>query len=885
MPRNNRFKRREATLSTPLTLIWRGRKIAVRDWTMVGFSVRRLPFRKLELNAEESIQIEFVSEGLEVRFPALISITKLNQRHQNVTCRFVMIDPRGERLMLQALAADGNASDAAATAEEPAPTILNQGADSEAQPHQAGANGQTRHPGQNASNGTAASSEQRASENLNLAPGTALSGQDDGWGQSSQGQQQHNQAAMLSRQLEFEEDGEFINPLIIGYRALRGRWAQAAVAFMALGMVLASAAWLVIDPIYESRGLIRIAAKEQAILYADRDDSRLRLFDAFVSSELTYLTSRPVLDRALYLLSRQPEQMTDVADTVHDLEGRLGARKMQSLLELTARSTDQDSAKVMVNAVLDAYQQMHVEQLDQRQTIRERELIAREQELLGRLDQLYARLLDVGGEHDANTLRATHKVRLEQIEDSRTAISEMQGSLRQLADTGKIVGDGEIDMVIQRTVMLDRTLSDLTFERTKRAATLSTLRERYVDTHPSVQLAEQELSIVDQAIDDRYGLINRLGESGALAPGGTGNSENSAEEIQDMLDVQEARLTELRTDAERLNAKLIDVSAIDDEIDENRTMLQETRRALEKVRVESRNSLPGTIEILSRGSVPAVPTINRRGTAAGLSVIGAFGVTIGGFVGLYMLRRRVGYSDELGSIEGAELIGVVGAVDDVASMAPPAVNQIRAELEIAIRKQADQARAIVVSPVSDSTNCAPLTMQLAQSFAGANANTLMIDGDFKPRLTALANVPQHETKPALINQLPEPLFLSPILSIIPGGGHFDYNRPAMSVETTRAMMNNNRQATDCVLYQGNRLTTDVQSRFVVGESDAVVLVVNRNDKLADVERQVEASSRLTNGPVFIVLINANAGDPAFRNMQPELVGMNANENGIAGAAA
>ncbi|MEM6902982.1 MAG: hypothetical protein AAF556_07070, partial [Pseudomonadota bacterium] len=572
MPRSNRFKRQDDTKSTPLNLIWRGRKIAVRDWNMVGFSVRRLPFRKLILGAEEDIQIEFVSDGLEVRFPALISITKINQRHQQVACRFVMIDPRGERLMMQAQIAAGKATASDPPAADTAtPPILDEGTVDK----QAGARRMATapHVPQDTSGATTADPSTAKHTNLNLAPAP---------GEPSNQEPQHrghNDRNITFRNTlsndrfgEFEDDDDFINPLVITYRALRDRWAQAAVVFMVAATVLAALAWIVIDPIFQSRGLIRIAAKEPKILYAERDDSRLRLFDAFVSSELTYLTSRPVLDRALYLMGQQQELPRDVAETVDQLEQRLNARKLQSLLELTADAKNPEAAKVMVNAVLDAYQQMHVEQLDQRQTIRERELIAREQELLTRLDQQYARLLDVGGEHDVNTLRATHKLRLEQIEEARSAISELEGSLKQLEDSGKIIGDGSVDTAIQRAVMQDRTLADLTFERTKRAATLSTLQERYVDSHPSVQFAKQELAIMDEAIDNRYDLINRLGESGALSSGANGDQQ-STDELREMRGLQQARLTTLRTEAEQLNAKLIDVTAIDDDISENRTML------------------------------------------------------------------------------------------------------------------------------------------------------------------------------------------------------------------------------------------------------------------------------------------------------------------------
>ena len=39
-------------------------------------------------------------------------------------------------------------------------------------------------------------------------------------------------------------------------------------------------------------------------MYGDPNDPRLRLFDAFVSAEVTYLQSRPVLERAVQELAQ-----------------------------------------------------------------------------------------------------------------------------------------------------------------------------------------------------------------------------------------------------------------------------------------------------------------------------------------------------------------------------------------------------------------------------------------------------------------------------------------------------------------------------------------------------------------------------------------------------
>ena len=106
-----------------------------------------------------------------------------------------------------------------------------------------------------------------------------------------------------------------VNPLKTILRLVRGQFWRVIILSVLAGCGLAFAAFSVTKAFYESQGLVRLVAKEPKILYADKDDSRLRLYDAFVSAEATYLQSQQVITRAHELL------LDDLAKKCRTLQG------------------------------------------------------------------------------------------------------------------------------------------------------------------------------------------------------------------------------------------------------------------------------------------------------------------------------------------------------------------------------------------------------------------------------------------------------------------------------------------------------------------------------------------------------------------------------------
>lgn len=90
-----------------------------------------------------------------------------------------------------------------------------------------------------------------------------------------------------------------VHPLRAVLRALRGRWTRSLALAAVLGGAGAAAGMKAAKPEYEATGMLRVSPTTPRVMRADDDGPLLPpFFDAFASTQASYLTSRPVLLRA-----------------------------------------------------------------------------------------------------------------------------------------------------------------------------------------------------------------------------------------------------------------------------------------------------------------------------------------------------------------------------------------------------------------------------------------------------------------------------------------------------------------------------------------------------------------------------------------------------------
>ena len=140
---------------------------------------------------------------------------------------------------------------------------------------------------------------------------------------------------------------------------------------------------------------------------------------------------------------------------------------------------------------------------------------------------------------------------------------------------------------------------------------------------------EEKIRILDTAIENRRQQITTLGSTGALTKKeSTGGDPNSVEQLRLLRSRLEVRLDELREEARELHSKLIKLEFLQGEREECRGHLEETRAALERVRLESEHRLPGLISVKARGNMPDEPAVDKRKQLA-VAGAGAGGIEIG----------------------------------------------------------------------------------------------------------------------------------------------------------------------------------------------------------------------------------------------------------------
>lgn len=456
-----------------------------------------------------------------------------------------------------------------------------------------------------------------------------------------------------------------VNPLAIVLRAVRGQELRILALGSIVGLLLLVLAVLVIQPAYQSSGLVRVLARESKILYADADDSRLRLYDAFVAAEMNILRSRPILEEALLRLRSDPDAPFLAPEDVGRLAELFEVKNNKGLVSVAARAGDPDLAKAALNALLEAYEGADRERHRRQFAVREAELSGRERELEARLATLDARYLEIGGEHDLGTLAKAHVARTAQLQVMDERLDEIENTISQVQTTGASGADvGDIE--IQRATLLDNALANMTFERAQRLADMQTLRSRYQPTHPKVRDAEAELGAIESAIAERLDQIATLGKAGALTSSG-GGADQSVEDLQRVRTRLLERRATVRADAEELNTRLVQIRSVHEERKRVHELLVETKRALDEVVVESSNDLSGTVEIAAWGARPDGPIEDKR-KPLGLGA-GMFGglATLAFVVLATLVTGRLRWSDDLeGRIEAGRLVQVLpeGADDE-----------------------------------------------------------------------------------------------------------------------------------------------------------------------------------------------------------------------------
>ncbi|MEP4147483.1 MAG: hypothetical protein ABJL54_09700 [Halioglobus sp.] len=673
--------------------------------------------------------------------------------------------------------------------------------------------------------------------------------------------------------IDADAEPEALDPLGIARRAFRGKEAQVACTALIVAIICAILGYLALSPGYLSSGMVRVLPREAKILYADSDDSRLRLYDAYVTAETQLIRSRPVLESALINMKLQHQGIFPLPDDVGDVSSMLQVVGKKGLISIGARSSNPLLSAATVNAVLTAYQESNEAARKRHYDVRRDELTLRQGELERSLTLLNAEYLEVGGEHDAGTLAKAHITKTAQLEVIEERMVKLDNTISQLAATGSVSAEaGNVE--IQRATLLDQAMAEMTYERARRLAALETLKGRYRPSHQKLRAAIAELKVLDYAIDERLQQIATLGKAGALAGGGSGSSEESLVELETLKGDLKTRRETIRLEAGELNSKLLRIRSIVIEKKRLEELLAETKRALEEVLVESQNDLSRAIEIIAMGKVPDGPIEDKRKPAAlGGAVFGGLGALVF-VIGASILAGRVRYSDDLGERGYGLLAGVVEDSPSPADSMTAFAGKLRNEFDLRQPFSGSQPLVIAVVGVTAGAGATALTSAIAGHYVAASRKVLLIDANSASK--GLCDLYQQTDMPGsatvihgdkdlsdAVRELPVregSLALLSTTTITENTTELPVRRQ-LAVDDMQLLLKKARESNDIVIIDLGVLASGGQSAVGAALADRTVLVASSGEKRKKVELALDLLGRMAPDRFLVTLNRGQSVDP------------------------
>lgn len=648
------------------------------------------------------------------------------------------------------------------------------------------------------------------------------------------------------------------HPLASLARLMRGRWLLSASIAAILGTTLGAGGFVMGNRIYESQAILRLYPKEANILYRNNDDSVLKTFDSFAKAETSTVASLPVMARAL---SRIPDQFAHlIADvTPGDLASSIEIKRSDSLIVLTTKSRDPGFAAAKLEAVVTAYQELQADGETKRSAVRLKELQEREAALLVRRDEIRLKTLEVGGEFGIEALAKAHVEKVAQIESLAGRKSEVEATLAALkAKSGASSADMSDDHIMRAT-LLDRALADLNFDRAKREAELATLIIRYTDTSQVVRDKREEIIVIDRAMSERREQIKVLGQTGALTDTSSATPEASIAEIQALFEKVSGQLELARREARDLNAKRATLVALEQDAKENRDLLEETRSALEVIRLEDGRALPGYSVVMSPASLPTKPVADTRKTnaAAGFG-IGAF-IALAGVFLLGLTSRRLRHSDALA--RWAARVPVMLVSKDALPQ-PAEMDRLRNAiklLHLRAPRRTSGAQVIALAPI-DGGSAQDLSQALGASFARAGLTTLVIDAAFRPVPSGTSAAGWRE---ALAGQTVQPEPLGERLNGLPIGVEQSVTCGSVGTVALRAALAQLSADHDVIVIACGSLDQTVSSELILAESDFALACVSPTDRRTPVSALIQRFDNLPRQGGGVLFTSAQSNDPGL----------------------
>ncbi len=539
------------------------------------------------------------------------------------------------------------------------------------------------------------------------------------------------------------------NPLLLVHRLLRGRYVLVAVLVAVLGPVGAAIGYKALPPEYKSQATIRIAPVMPKILYENEENSMIPMFDAFVQTQMSLITSSRVRDLAM-----QSPTWRDVGGRYSSAEAdafgeglAVERPKGSQIVIVSYTDGEPKRAQAGVKAVVDAYMKIYGEQNTATDAQRFQVLEERARGLNSEIDGYQAEILKIANEYGSDDLAAVYAYRIQELQKIETELEAAKLQLANLSAAEPVVPEASVELPVERIAAMDTRMQQLVSERDQILLQIEEIKaiRTNPEERPEYQRAQRQLELKNQQIEQYAQIFRESYDPGPMSPvgsiGGMAALSGMAlgalpvitdpEQARERVERIQALYEEARAATLDLGRKNLTLQDLRTKLAQARERLDQTRSRMEQLSVEGQ--FGGRISKLSEAELPSSPSnAHKFKQFAVMGGLAGSGLGVGLVLLLGLLNPRIRFIADAEN-QYPRLLGALPNLpeklsDPVEAMvAAQCVHQIRMMLQP--RARLERARTLTVTSAAAGTGKTSLTLALALSFAAAGARTLVIDGD------------------------------------------------------------------------------------------------------------------------------------------------------------
>jgi len=671
------------------------------------------------------------------------------------------------------------------------------------------------------------------------------------------------------------------NVLMLMHRLLRGRLILTLVLAGIMASIGAMVGYFSQEPMYQSRGTIRIRPRVTKVLYENDQNTSPREFSGLVSSQVGYLESNRVL--SLALSSDRVQELQAVSGLYSPEQIAAGLRvssdrKKTEFIYVNYEHVDRNVARAVVTSVIESYMELFGNQENQ---VNRPEIMNTLKDLQidneKKRDNLASQIQVLTNEWSTEDIgmlvrNAIAKVRQYESQqvDLQTQIDQYEAFAKKQSEDSE---SGEVPaLTVERAAAIDEQMAVLLNKRISlENGRADMMTAGYGAKHREVKMVNAAIESVNRQIDAR---MEELRSGTAQVPGlGPSGTAASIDELKFQMNSITERLEAARADQRQLGNADLKMKRLLTQYQEADNKVKEVNARLDEIETEAsvQDFQEGSqrISVVEKGVTPPEPSSDRRRKYAAMGFVGAGSVPVIGMLALGLFSRSVRFSDDQILSDSQGIIGMLPDLGDslgdqeLAEASAFAVHQIRSQLQI-LHNHRNHGHVYEVTSPSSQDGKTSLIIAMGLSFAESGDRTLLLDLDLIGR--GLSIHFGHPNAPSLVDGIMAPERVTDLvmetdfggLSVLPAGFGDDAEISRLSPTAIRNLLNVLREHYDTVLVDTGPILGSIEAGFLAAEADGVILVVGRGQLRPLIRRAIDQINGV-GGKIVATIFNRASG--------------------------